>query len=87
MCPENHGEPGVWLPAANGAEPQPGRPPRLVYTLIEVGHELLHDTTQTRGHGPVAALHAAGLLLAAIAAAGALAALALSAVRNTALAM
>ena len=25
------------------AEPQPGRPPRLVYTLTEVGHELLHD--------------------------------------------
>jgi len=24
-------------------EPQPGRPPRLVYTLTEVGHELLHD--------------------------------------------
>ena len=25
------------------AEPQQGRPPRLVYTLTEVGHELLHD--------------------------------------------
>ena len=25
------------------AEPQEGRPPRLVYTLTEVGHELLHD--------------------------------------------
>jgi DNA-binding PadR family transcriptional regulator len=25
------------------AEPQPGRPPRLVYTLTAVGHELLHD--------------------------------------------
>jgi DNA-binding PadR family transcriptional regulator len=25
------------------AEPQPGRPPRLVYTLTPVGHELLHD--------------------------------------------
>jgi DNA-binding PadR family transcriptional regulator len=25
------------------AEPQPGRPPRLVYTLTEVGRELLHD--------------------------------------------
>lgn len=25
------------------AEPQPGRPPRLVYTLTEMGHELLHD--------------------------------------------
>jgi len=25
------------------AEPQAGRPPRLVYTLTEVGHELLHD--------------------------------------------
>jgi DNA-binding PadR family transcriptional regulator len=24
-------------------EPQPGRPPRLVYTLTDVGHELLHD--------------------------------------------
>jgi DNA-binding PadR family transcriptional regulator len=25
------------------AEPQQGRPPRLVYMLTEVGHELLHD--------------------------------------------
>jgi len=25
------------------AEPQEGRPPRLVYTLTDVGHELLHD--------------------------------------------
>jgi len=25
------------------AEPQPGRPPRLVYTLTAVGQELLHD--------------------------------------------
>jgi len=25
------------------AEPQPGRPPRLVYTLTAVGHELLYD--------------------------------------------
>src|SRR6201985_3227283 len=25
------------------AEPQAGRPPRLVYTLTEVGRELLHD--------------------------------------------
>jgi len=25
------------------AEPQPGRPPRLVYTLTSVGEELLHD--------------------------------------------
>jgi len=25
------------------AEPQQGRPPRLVYTLTEVGHDLLHD--------------------------------------------
>jgi DNA-binding PadR family transcriptional regulator len=25
------------------AEPQEGRPPRLVYTLTAVGHELLHD--------------------------------------------
>jgi len=25
------------------SEPQPGRPPRLVYTLTEVGHQLLHD--------------------------------------------
>jgi hypothetical protein len=36
-------------------------------------------------HGPVAALHAAGLVLAAIALAGALAAVMLPAVRNTAL--
>jgi DNA-binding PadR family transcriptional regulator len=25
------------------AEPQQGRPPRLVYTLTDVGHDLLHD--------------------------------------------
>jgi DNA-binding PadR family transcriptional regulator len=25
------------------AEPQEGRPPRLVYTLTEMGHDLLHD--------------------------------------------
>jgi DNA-binding PadR family transcriptional regulator len=25
------------------AQPQDGRPPRVVYTLTEVGHELLHD--------------------------------------------
>jgi len=25
------------------AEPQQGRPPRLVYTITDVGHELLHD--------------------------------------------
>jgi DNA-binding PadR family transcriptional regulator len=25
------------------AEPQPGRPPRLVYTLTDVGRDLLHD--------------------------------------------
>jgi DNA-binding PadR family transcriptional regulator len=25
------------------AQPQEGRPPRLVYTLTEVGHELMHD--------------------------------------------
>ena len=25
------------------AQPQDGRPPRLVYALTEVGHELLHD--------------------------------------------
>ena len=25
------------------AQPQEGRPPRLVYTLTETGHELLHD--------------------------------------------
>jgi EmrB/QacA subfamily drug resistance transporter len=42
-------------------------------------------TTQARTGGPVAALHAAGLVLIAIAAAGALGALALPAVRNTAL--
>src|SRR5208282_2910296 len=29
--------------ATKTAEPQPGRPPRLVYTLTPVGHELLHD--------------------------------------------
>jgi hypothetical protein len=40
----------------------------------------------TRAHGPVAALHLSGLVLALIAAAGMLAALALPAVRNTALA-
>ena len=40
--------------------------------------------TQARGQGPVAALHSAGLLLAAIALAGALGAAALPAVRNTA---
>jgi DNA-binding PadR family transcriptional regulator len=28
---------------AKTAQPQEGRPPRLVYTLTEVGHELLHD--------------------------------------------
>ena len=42
-------------------------------------------TTQARVHGPVAALHLAGVVLAAIAAAGALAALALPRLRNTAL--
>jgi EmrB/QacA subfamily drug resistance transporter len=42
--------------------------------------------TQARGHGPVAALHTVGLVLAAIALAGAAAAVALPAVRNTALA-
>jgi EmrB/QacA subfamily drug resistance transporter len=42
--------------------------------------------TQAREHGPVAALHAAGLVLTGIALAGALAAVALPAVRNTALA-
>jgi predicted MFS family arabinose efflux permease len=42
-------------------------------------------TTQARSLGPVAALHSAGLVLVAIAAAGALGALALPAVRNTAL--
>jgi MFS family permease len=41
--------------------------------------------TQARGHGPVAALHAAGLVLAAIALLGALAAVALPAGRNDAL--
>jgi EmrB/QacA subfamily drug resistance transporter len=41
--------------------------------------------TQARAHGPVAALHLAGLVLVLIAAVGALAALALPAVRNTAL--
>jgi hypothetical protein len=42
--------------------------------------------TQARTEGPVAALHAAGLVLVAIALAGALGALILPAVRNTALA-
>jgi hypothetical protein len=42
--------------------------------------------TQAREHGPVAALHTAGLVLTGIAVAGALAAVALPAVRNTALA-
>ena len=42
-------------------------------------------TTQARSAGPVTALHTAGLLLTAIAVAGALAAFALPAVRNTAL--
>jgi predicted MFS family arabinose efflux permease len=42
--------------------------------------------TQARGHGPVAALHTVGLVLAAIALAGALSTVALPAVRNTALA-
>jgi EmrB/QacA subfamily drug resistance transporter len=42
--------------------------------------------TRARAQGPVAALHLAGLVLALIAAAGMLAALALPAVRNTALA-
>lgn len=42
--------------------------------------------TRARTLGPLAALHTAGLVLVAIAAAGALGALALSAVRNTALA-
>jgi EmrB/QacA subfamily drug resistance transporter len=42
--------------------------------------------TQAREHGPVAALHAAGLVLTGIALTGALAAVALPAVRNTALA-
>jgi EmrB/QacA subfamily drug resistance transporter len=43
-------------------------------------------TAQTRTAGPVAALHAAGLVLVLIAAAGALGALALPKVRNTAMA-
>ncbi len=42
-------------------------------------------TTQARSLGPVAALHSAGLVLVAIALAGALGAAALPAVRNTAL--
>jgi EmrB/QacA subfamily drug resistance transporter len=42
--------------------------------------------TQSRAHGPVPALHVAGVVLAVIAGVGALAALALPAVRNTALA-
>ena len=42
-------------------------------------------TTQARDHGPVAALHVAGLVLTGIALIGALAAVALPAVRNTAL--
>jgi len=42
--------------------------------------------TRARGQGPVAALHSAGLVLAAIALIGALGSLALPAVRNTALA-
>jgi EmrB/QacA subfamily drug resistance transporter len=42
--------------------------------------------TQVRTHGPVSALHLVGVVLAAIAGAGVLAALALPAVRNTALA-
>ena len=42
-------------------------------------------TTQAREHGPVAALHVAGLVLTGIALTGALAAVALPAVRNTAL--
>ena len=41
--------------------------------------------TQARVHGPVAALHLAGVVLGSIAAAGALAALALPRLRNTAL--
>jgi predicted MFS family arabinose efflux permease len=41
--------------------------------------------TQARAHGPVPALHLVGVVLAVIAGAGALAALALPAVRNTAL--
>jgi Na+/melibiose symporter-like transporter len=42
--------------------------------------------TQARAHGPVPAMHLAGVVLAVIAGAGALAALALPAARNTALA-
>ena len=42
-------------------------------------------TAQARTRGPVPALHLAGAVLAAIAAAGTLAALALPALRNTAL--
>ena len=42
--------------------------------------------TQARAHGPVPALHLVGVVLAVIAGAGALAALALPAARNTALA-
>jgi hypothetical protein len=42
--------------------------------------------TQAHAHGPVPALHLTGVVLAVIALAGALAALALPAVRNTALA-
>jgi hypothetical protein len=51
------------------------------------GIGLLADlyATQTRVHGPVPALHVAGLVLAAIAGAGVLGALALPSVRNTAL--
>jgi predicted MFS family arabinose efflux permease len=41
--------------------------------------------TQARAHGPVSALHVTGVVLAAIGGAGVLAALALPAVRNTAL--
>ena len=42
--------------------------------------------TQARAYGPVPALHLVGVVLAVIAGAGALAALALPAARNTALA-
>jgi hypothetical protein len=42
--------------------------------------------SRARSLGPVAALHSAGLVLAAVAAAGALGALALPSARNTALA-
>jgi predicted MFS family arabinose efflux permease len=42
-------------------------------------------TAQSRTHGPVSALHTAGLVLVAIAVAGALGAVALPAARNTAL--